>query len=289
MRAIKSQIKELAKSKFFIILISVAVFLTVGPSTLALMGRQDLLKSAVNLIASPFKAAAKWCGDGVSGFFEYFTEFDRLKAENEELRALLEEERAKNDAADVALEENQWMRAFLMYAGGEPRLSFIDAMAVGREAGDFMTSFTLNKGSLSGVSVGMAVLDEGGLLGYISEVGLTYSKVTTIINDGVSVGVISPSSGVYGALSGSYSYISDELCKMVCPDPNAELKEGDLICTSGAGSIYPFGISVGRVTRVEKDPYSRNTIAYIEPSADLVSADRVMIVSEIYSEGAENE
>lgn len=289
MRSVKSQIKELAKSKFFIILISIAVFLTVVPSTLALMGRQDLLKSAVNLIAAPFKAAAKWCGDGVAGFFEYFTEFDRLKAENEELRDLLEEERAKNDAANVAIEENQWMRAFLMYAGGEPRLSFIDALAVGREAGDFMTSFTLNKGSLSGISVGMAVIDEGGLLGYISEVGLTYSKVTTIINDGVSVGVISPASGDYGVLSGSYSYISDEICKMVCPDPSAELKEGDLICTSGAGSIYPFGISVGRVTRVEKDPYSRNTIAYIEPSSDLVSADRVMIVSEIYSEGAENE
>lgn len=76
---------------------------------------------------------------------------------------------------------------------------------------------------------------------------------------------------------------------MVCPDPSADLKEGDLICTSGAGSIYPFGITVGRITRVEKDPYSRNTIAYIMPSADLVSADRVMIVADITSEGAENE
>jgi rod shape-determining protein MreC len=289
MRAIKSQIKELARSKFFIILISVAVFLTVVPSTLAIMGRQDLLRAAANLIATPFKAAAKWCGDGLAGFFEYFTEFDRLKAENEELRALLEEERKKNDAADVAIEENEWMRDFLMYAGGEPQLSLIDAMAVARDAGDFMTSFTLNKGSLSGIDVGMAVIDEGGLVGYVSEVGLTYSKVTTIINDGVSVGVICPATGGYGALSGSYSYISDELCKMVCPDASAELKEGDLICTSGAGSIYPFGIAVGRITRVEKDPYSRNTIAYIEPSADLVSADRVMVVAKVTAEGTENE
>ena len=142
---------------------------------------------------------------------------------------------------------------------------------------------------LSGIDVGMAVIDEGGLLGYVSEVGLTYSKVTTIINDGVSVGVICPTTAVYGALSGSYSYISDELCKMVCPDSSADLKVGDLICTSGAGSIYPYGITVGRITRIEKDPYSRNTIAYIEPSADLVSADRVMIVAGIYAEGTENE
>ena len=181
------------------------------------------------------------------------------------------------------------MRAFLMYAGGEPELSLIDAMAVGRESGDFITSFTLNKGSLSGIDTGMAVIDENGLVGYVSEVGLTYSKVTTIINDGVSVGVICPESAVYGALSGSYSYISEELCRLVCPDSTADLKEGDLIVTSGAGSIYPFGIAVGRVTRVEKDPYSRNTVAYIEPSADLISASRVMVVAEITAEGNENE
>lgn len=289
MRAIKNQIKELARSKFFIILISVAVFLTVVPSTLAIMGRQDLLRSAANLIAAPFKSAAKWCGDGISGFAKYFTDYDRLKQENEELRQLLEEERQKNDSADVAIEENEWMRGFLMYTGGEPKLSLIDAMAVGRESGDFITSFTLNKGSLSGIDTGMAVIDENGLIGYISEVGLTYSKVTTIINDGVSVGVVCPETAAYGALSGSYSYISDELCRMICPDSTAELKEGDLIVTSGAGSIYPFGIAVGRVKRVEKDPYSRNTVAYIEPSADLVSASRVMVVAEITAEGAENE
>ena len=289
MRAVGNQLKELFRSKFFIILISIAVFLTVVPSTLALMGRQDLLRAAANFLATPFKAAAKWCGDGISGFAEYFTEYDRLKAENEELRQLLEEERKKTDAADVAIEENEWMRDFLLYAGGEPQLSLIDAMAVGREAGDHITSFTLNKGSLSGIAVGMAVIDEGGLLGYVSEVGLTYSKVTTIINDGVSVGVICPSSGAFGALAGSYSYVSDELCKMVCPDPEAALNEGDLICTSGAGSIYPYGISVGRITRIERDPYSRNTVAYIEPSADLISPDRVMIVSEVTSEVTDSE
>jgi rod shape-determining protein MreC len=114
---------------------------------------------------------------------KYFTEYDRLKAENEELRQLLEEERKKNDSADIALEENEWMKSFLIYAGGETKLSLIDAMAVSREAGDSISSFTLNKGSLSGISIGMAVIGDKGLVGYVSEVGLTYAKITTIIND----------------------------------------------------------------------------------------------------------
>ena len=289
MRAIKEQIKELAKSKFFVILAAVAVFLTVVPSVLSIMGRQDLLRSAVNLLATPFKAAAKWCGDGVDGFVKYFTEYDRLKAENEELRQLLEEERQKNDSANVALEENEWMKSFLLYAGGEIRLSLIDAMAVSREAGDSITAFTLNKGSLSGISVGMAVIGEKGLIGYVSEVGLTYSKITTIINDNTSVGVICPRSGAYGTLEGSYSYISNELCKMIFADPNADIEVGDLICTSGTGSVYPFGISVGRVTSVEKDPYSKNTIAYIEPSVDFSFVDRVMVIADQIREDTPDE
>lgn len=288
MKSIKGQIKDFAKSRFFIILASVAVALTVIPTTLAAMGRQDILRSAANLIATPFKAAARWCGDGVNGFFEYFTEFNRLKEENEELRQQLEEERNKNDSAQIALDENEWMRSFLMYAGGDVKLVFIDAAAVGRESGDYITAFTLNKGSLSGIEYGMAVIDEKGLVGYISEVGLTYSKITTIINDSSSAGVICPRSGAYGTLVGSYSYVSNQLCKMVCPEANADLQTGDLIITSGAGSVYPYGIAVGRVVSVEKDPLSRNTVAYIEPASDFTSVGRVMVVAEVLAEETEN-
>lgn len=283
MRAFREQMKSFMKSKFFIILASVAVFLTVLPTTLALMGRQDLLRSGVNFIATPFKAAAKWCGDSLAGFGKYFTEYDRLKAENEELRQQLEEERNKNDRYDIATEENEWLREFLMYANKEPKLSFVDAVAVGRESGDYVTSFTLNKGSLHGVAKGMAVIDKSGLVGYVSEVGISYCKITTVISDGAAVGVICPRSGASGTLEGDYSYISTGLCKVSFPDPNTDVSEGDVIYTSGVGSVYPYGISVGRVESVEKDPYTRKTVANIRLSVELTSIDRVMIITEVSS------
>lgn len=289
MKAVKSSVKDLIKSKFFIILAAVAVFLTVVPSILALMGRQDLLRSAANLIATPFKAAAKWCGDGVNGFVEYFTEFDRLKEENQLLKELLEEEKEKNQSANVAMEENEWLRAFLLYAGDEQKPTLIDVMANGRDAGDGITSYTLNKGSLSGVSAGMAVISDKGLIGYISEVGLSYSKVTTILSEGAAVGAICPRSGSFGTLESSYSFSADGLCRMICPDPEADIKEGDLIVTSGAGSVYPFGIAIGHVISTGKDAYSRKTLAVIEPLADLDSVNRVMIISVPDEEVAANE
>lgn len=284
MRSFTEQMKSFMKSKFFIILASVAVFLTVLPSTLAVMGRQDLIRSGVNLIATPFKAAAKWCGDSLDGFGKYFTEYDRLKAENEELRQLLEAEKNKNDLYEIATEENQWLREFLMYANKEPKLTFVDAVAVGRESGDYVTSFTLNKGSLHGVDVGMAVVEKNGLVGYVSEVGVSYCKITTVVSDGAAVGVICPRSGAAGTLEGDYSYISTGLCKVTFPNHNADVTEGDIIYTSGVGSVYPYGISVGRVEAVEKDRYTRKTIASVRLSTDLTSIDRVMIITEISSE-----
>ena len=284
MRPMGEQIKGFLKSRFFIILASVAVFLTVVPSTLAVMGRQDLIRSGVNLIATPFKTAAKWCGDSLSGFGKYFTEYDRLKAENEELRQLLEEEKQKNDLYNIATEENKWLREFLMYGNKEPKLSFVDAIAVGREAGDEVTSFTLNKGSVHGVATGMAVIEKNGLVGYVSEVGVSYCKITTVVDTGAAVGVVCPRSGAVGTLEGDYSYISTGLCKMTCPDPNADVTVGDVIYTSGVGSVYPYGISVGRVESVERDPYSRKTVVNIRLSVELTSVERVMIITDIAAE-----
>ena len=286
MRSFGEKLKDLVKSRFFIILVSVAVFLTVVPSTLAIMGRADLIRSGVNLIATPFKAAAKWCGDSLSGFVKYFTEYDRLKAENEKLRQQLEEEKKKNDLYEIATEENEWLREFLTYANKEPRLSFVDAIAVARESGDYVTSFTLNKGSLHGVAVGMAVIEKNGLVGYVSEVGISYCKISTIVSDGASVGIICPRSGASGVLEGDYSYISSGLCKMTFEETTADVEVGDIIYTSGVGSVYPYGISVGRVESVERDPYTRKTVAYVRPSAELSSINRVMIITEV---GAEND
>ena len=143
-------------------------------------------------------------------------------------------------------------------------------------------SFGTEITALDGVNL---TFNDGELVAIIGESG---SGKTTLLNQLCGMDVPDKGEIVIDGIDLT-KLSSDELCKMVCPDASAELKEGDLICTSGAGSIYPYGIAVGRITRVEKDPYSRNTIAYIEPSADLMSASRVMVVSEIYSEVTGNE
>ena len=286
MGAFADRLKKFVKTKFFIVAASVAVFLTVLSLTLSIMGRADIVKSGVNLVAYPFRAAASWCGRAVDGFIEYFTEFDRLREENESLRQQLEDALSKKDEAEVALEENKWLREFLTLDGDGSERKLIDAAVVGKSSGNYITTLTLNKGTLNGVKKGDAVITADGLVGYVSEVGLNYSTVSTIVNGEIYVGVIAPRSGALGTLSGDLDRTAEGICKITFEKEDADIVEGDLIVTSGVGSVYPYGIKIGRVISVESDPYNRRLTAYVSASARLDDLYRVMILSkEVASDG----
>lgn len=274
-----NRIKGLFKSKFFIIAAAVAVFLTVLPAAFGLMGRGDIVRSGANLVAYPFKELARLTGSAVGGFSEYFTEFNRLKAENEELRKELDEAKAKLDSAAAAEAENEWLRNFILFSKENPEYRLVDAVVVSRDSGELITYFTINKGSADQVDVGMPVISsELGLVGYVCEVGVNYAKVRSIICDDTSAGAVCSRSAEYGVIEGNYSFLSDGLVKFVCPNGSADVKEGDMIVTSGTGSVYPYGLRIGRVIRVEVNEYTRQLIAYIEPYYDFRESDRVMVI-----------
>lgn len=279
MRFFGEKLKKLVRSRFFIIAASVAVFLTVLPVTLASMGRTDLLRSAANLLATPFKSAAVYCGNAIDGFADYFTEFDRLKKENEELRQQLADALEKNEQAEIAISENEWLREFLLFENGAQEHLLIDARTVGRESGDFVTTFTLNKGTKDGIEVGMPVITDTGLVGYIAEAGFNYSKVKTVICNDVNAGAICARSGAYGHLEGNFGYSEDSLCKLVLQDGSADVSVGDVIFTSGVGSVYPYGLRIGTVSRVELDEYDRTLTAYIDTSVDFSEIYRVIVLA----------
>ena len=248
MGAFTEKLKRFAKTKFFIVAASIAVFLSVLSLTLSVIGRADIVKSAVNLVAYPFRAAATYCGRAIDGFIDYFTEFDRLREENESLRQQLEEALSKNDEANIAIEENKWLREFLVLDAGNSDRGLIDASVVGKSAGNYITTLTLNKGTLHGVKKGDPVITADGLVGYVSEAGLNYSTVSTVVNGEIYVGIIAPRSGALGTLSGNLNYAADGICGLTMEDGDADIAVGDLVVTSGIGSVYPYGIKVGRVT-----------------------------------------
>ena len=265
------------KNKFFIICFTVVLCLTVFSVVLSASGHAWFLKDAFNVISTPFRAAFSYCADGISGFVDYFTEFDRISSENEELRKENEELKKLQADLEVLKEENAWLRDFLEVKNHNTTFEFEDATVIGKNSSSAHSTLTLNKGSLHGIVEGMVVIAGQGLVGRVTEVGLNTSEVLCITDISSSIGALVERSAMIGIVEGYY----ENECRFLYTTGFAnasDIEVGDVIISSGSGSIYPYGLKIGTVTDVKLDDASRSIVATIKSSVDIQNVNRVMII-----------
>lgn len=278
------------KSKFFITCVAIALALVIIPSSLSLLGYTDILRSAVKTVSIPFEWCGSFFGDALSGFVSTFTGYDELKAENEELRSQLEE--AKKLEAQNALiqSENQWLRGYLNMKQDFPALTLCDASIISREAGNYSTVLTLNRGSMHGIMANMPVITELGVFGYVSEVSLNWCRVVSIVETASSLGAYTDRTHVPGVVVGDSLLREDGLCKMIYIDATSDIKVGDKVYTSGS-TKYIADLLIGEVYEIVADENTRTLVAYIKPAVDFASVmqtSRVVIITG-YDTGGQTE
>ncbi len=267
------------KSKFFIIALLFALALVIVSSVLSFMGVGFFVKDAIGVIASPISAVIDTISDAFDGFTMYFREYDNLKAENRILRDKLAELEGQIYEAELYKEENEWLYNYLELKREHTDYSLLSASVIRREAGNYMTVITLDKGTAHGVEVNMPVITNEGIVGYVSEVGLNFSKVLTIIETATSIGAYIERTGELGLVEGVYELNGSGYCRISYLPTNADIKVGDKIVSSGVGSIYPRGLIIGVVSEIVPDEFSRNLTAVVKPSAALNNISDVMILT----------
>ncbi len=267
---------KLLKNKFFVITVAIAIVLCLVPTVLSLTGNADLLRSGASLIATPFRLLFNWAADGIAGFGEYFSGVDALIDENERLRDELEEYRQAAARAEIAEGENAWLREQLGFADTYSEYTLKDARVTGRSSNSYSVTYTLDRGSESGVEVNMAVITPAGVAGYVKEVGLGWCRAVAITDPTSAVGAYTVE-GVWGTVEGSVNYRADGLCIM--DSSSTGISEGSVLYSSGYGNIYPPGLPIGTVRSSVKDKYSHLTTYLIEPAVDFDELGFVMIVT----------
>jgi rod shape-determining protein MreC len=209
-----------------------------------------------------------------------------LRAEIVKLRAELEGYKNLVYDAELIGEENKFLNSFLGIKEEHVDFLFEDATVIGRESTNYRTVYTLSKGTLHGIEVNMPIITEEGLVGHITEVGATWSKAVLLTETASAVGGFVERSGVLGVVEGTYELRTEGVCRMVYIEPDSDIRVGDKVVSSGIGGVYPRGLMIGKITRIEMDEASRTLTATIEPAADLDSVAKLMIITEynIYSE-----
>lgn len=278
--------RDFLKSKFFTVVVIIAMVMVIVPAVFGSMGISWMLKDTVNVILSPFRKAFTYCTDAVDGFTSFFTEFDRIVEENNALREEINTLRDKVSSAEEAEEMNEWLYNYLELKREHMDFHFTEATVSAREGGNYTTVFMLDKGKSHGVQKDMPVVTEHGIVGYITEVGTTWAKAVTFLEEGTAIGAYVERSGAEGVIEGNFALAEEGICLMSYLSEDSDIKVGDRIVSSGYGSVYPRGLVIGTVEKIEKDSASRSITVTVRPASDLRELTRMMIITDydVYTE-----
>jgi rod shape-determining protein MreC len=234
-------------------------------------------------------------GGGVSGFFSYFADIRDLRDEVESLKNENQELKDQLVDAEIMADENAWLYHYLTMKEerGDWSLcaaSVIASATASGEGGDYATELTLNRGSASGIAAGMPVVTGSGLVGVVVEVGLNHCRVMTLLDTSVSVGAVTTRATENGLCEGDYARLHEGHATLKNLPEEADVEVGDIVVTSGRGSVYPYGIPIGRVTEVTANAFVRTTEAAVQPFTDFSDLTQVMIITKYihYVDGYEN-
>ncbi|WP_330656249.1 rod shape-determining protein MreC [Alkaliphilus flagellatus] len=217
---------------------------------------------------------------GVSSLGENISSIARLtklKTENEELKKeveALEKEVLNLSMAKSELEELKGLKYALNYIEDTEKYNTITASIVGKSPGNWFNIFTIDVGENQGIKKDSIVLDSNGLVGRVYEVGGTWSKVISIIDNNSSVSFqIMRDSSLQGIVTGS---ITNEVTGYLF-DPLADVIVGDKIVTSGLG-IYPKGITIGEIVEIDKSGDHLLKTIKVEPSVNFKRITKVLVM-----------
>lgn len=271
----------LRNNGILLLVIALLLSILIGLGSALLGGRVDPLSNLMNIAATPLRGGIAAAADWVEGVYAYVFEYGRLQEELDSLRSQVAELEEQVRQGQEASRENEHLRELLDLQQRRRDFTFEAAKVTARSTSNWESILTISKGTSSGVEAGSCVVTENGVLvGVVSEAGLNWAAVSTIINTDIEIGGIVNRTFSAGVLEGDFSLMSQGRLKMNYLPEGAQLVSGDEVLTSGRGDVYPSGLVVGQVEGVFTDPSGQTRYAVVRPAVDLEALIEVFVIKE---------
>lgn len=269
-------------TKYGIAVLSVAVVIAVALSVMTYFSSNSaVLNNILGTVASPFRTVGAVISNQVDEWFGYFTDFDEMKKENEQLKKELADLQSAIRQAEYDSDENKRLRELLELREQRRDLTFESALIIERDIANWASVLTLNKGTFHDIAVGDCVIDAtGNLVGIITEVGLNWSTVRTILDSDSGIGARVFRSGSNAVAQGEFALMSEGLLSLNYLDSASDVMTGDLIVTSGLGDYLPSQIVIGYVEELRMNDDGLSRYAVIRPEMELEELTQVFVVTD---------
>lgn len=271
-----------SNKKMISLLMTVIAFITILSVSYNRTGEIPVLQQMSNDITSVFSRVV---ATPIRFFDRIFSVVDNLHdtySENERLKAELDDI-VRTQAENSALRaENADLQAQLELQSTLTEYQKISGTVIARNPDLWLDQIIIDRGERDGVAIGMSVMSDNGLVGRVTEVNPTSSKVVLLTTADqkatqTSAEIATESGTVYGVVT-DYDDLRKELV-MERITSEKEIKKGEQIVTSGLGGVVPRGLLIGKVSEVTYDKYGLSQRVYIEPAADFDQIRYVLVIN----------
>ena len=176
---------------------ALAVAIILGIATHTLGGSSDFISNAVNTVMRPVGSGVAVIAEFLEGIYGYMFEYDRLKTENEDLKAKIADMEQQIRDSAAANEENKRLRKLLELREKRSDFELESATINSWGSSNWSSTFTISKGSNFGIELFDCVVTEHGyLVGQVIKVGPTTATVRTIVDTNLNVGALIERTGI---------------------------------------------------------------------------------------------
>ncbi|MBQ8823189.1 MAG: rod shape-determining protein MreC [Lachnospiraceae bacterium] len=239
------------------------------------------LNATVSYVVVPFQQGISKAGTWLANRSEELVQIRELLQENEALKEQIAELTVEN--TQLLQEKTELNRYRELYKLDMQYDSYtkVGAKIISRDAGNWYSTFIIDKGTDDGLLLDMNVIAGGGLVGRITSIGPNWAKVTSIIDDNSNVSAKTLATSDLMIVSGDLASMSEGVIRFSqLIDSQDAVAEADKVVTSHISDKYLPDILIGYIYSVEKDSNNLTKSGYLVPAVDFEHLEDVLVILE---------
>ena len=238
------------------------------------------LNTVAGYVFVPMQRGINSVGTWLSDKADNLKNLSDVMQQNEELQAKVDELTSELNTIKLEQYDLDNYRALLELDEKYPSYEKVAANVIGKDSGNWFSTFIIDKGKNDGLDVDMNVIAGSGLVGIITQVGPNYAKVRSIIDDTSSVSGMDLSTSDNCIIRGNLQLMNEnqEIELGDLKDSDGQVQVGDQIVTSYISDKYLQGILIGYINGVTTDANNLTKSGTITPVVDFEHLQEVLVI-----------
>lgn len=266
------------KGKTTLIVLTIICVLLIGMS---IVGSQVTgpITGFTGYIITPIQKGMNSLGAFLSGFSTNMTDAASLREENARLQAQVDTLTEENSKLVLNKEELDRLQDLLALKEQYPDYDTVGARVISKGAGNWFSSFTIDKGSNDGITVDCNVMAGAGLCGIVTAVGPNWALVRSIIDDNSNVSAMISTTSDTCIIAGNLRLIDEGTISLVkLTDDNNHVHVGDKVVTSNISEKFLPGILIGYISELNNDSNNLTKSGTVNPAVDFKHLQEVLVI-----------